>query len=215
MGSRGPLLFLLTLASISCGGDARGSGPAAARPAPPAAEKPASVLAIRASEELAAELRQGSFFRWAVPRLEGVRIEMGPEATGDAIVWLDRLPASPAVAASLEGLPVEAGKEGIVLGGTRYPDPARALAVRLPEAARPTWVIVGGTPRARVELADDVLFRLAASLSGDQRGRRRAPLDLDYLLRETSWMERSGRWARTADGGWTLDRATERDDFAD
>src|SRR5215203_3957317 len=207
--SRPQSLFLsLTLVLIACGGDARG-----------AAEKPMPVLAIRASDALAAELREGSFFRWAVPRLEGVRIEMGPEASGDAEVWLDGLPASPAVQAVTKGLPVEMGKEGIVLGGTRYPDPGLALAVRLPEAAKPTWIIVGnivsGTRDGRVDLADDVLFRLAASLTGQGRGRRRAPLEVDYLLRETSWMERSGRWARASDNGWTLDRTAERDDFAD
>jgi len=212
-GFRAAFFLLLTPALFACGG-ARGSGPAEATSAP-AAPKPTPVLAIRASEALAAELREGWFFRWAVSRLEGVRIEMGPEASGDAEVWLDRLPASPRVAAILKGLPIEVGKDGIVLGGTPYPDPSRALAVRLPEAAKPTWILVGGASDSLIELADNVLFRLSASLSGQGRGRRRAPLEVDYLLRETPWMQRSGRWARAADGGWTLDRATERDDFAD
>jgi hypothetical protein len=216
-GFRAPFFLLLTSVLLACGG-ARSSAPVEATSAP-AASKPTPVLAIRASEALAAELREGSFFRWAVPRLEGVRIEAGPEASGDTEVWLDHLPVSPAVAASLKGLPVEVGKDGIVLGGTRYPDSSRALAVRLPEVAKPTWVLVGGTSGSLIDLADDVLFRLASSMTDPQgnnrRGRRRAPLEVDYLLRETQWMERSGRWARAAEGGWTLDRATERDDFAD
>ena len=64
-------------------------------------------------------------------------------------------------------------------------------------------------------MADEVLFRVASTITGQRRGRRGAPLDVDYLLRETPWMERSGRWARAADGAWTLDRAAERDDLAE
>ncbi|HEV2855797.1 MAG TPA: hypothetical protein VHC97_23620 [Thermoanaerobaculia bacterium] len=205
----GPLL-LLALVLIACG-DARGSGSGAAQPPP----KPTPILAIRAPESLAADLREGSFFRWGAPRLSGLRIEMGPEATGDAEVWIDRLPASPAVQAGVKGLPVEIGSEGIVLAGTRYPGPAQSLALRLPGAARPTWVVVGRDTPGLVDLADDVLFRVASGLTGERRGRRRTPLDVDYLLRETPWMERSGRWAQTADGAWTIDSATERNDLAE
>lgn len=210
----GPLL-LLALILIACG-DARGSGPTA-EPLPPSPppQKPTPVLAIRVPESLAADLREGSFFRWGVPRLSGLRVEMGPEATGDAEVWIDRLPASPAVQAGVKGLPVEIGSEGIVLAGTRYPGPAQSLALRLPGAAKPTWVVVGRDRTSLIDLADDILFRVASGLTGERRGRRRTPLDVDYLLRETPWMERSGRWVQGSAGAWTIDPATERNDLAE
>ena len=201
------LLLLLVLAA--CTDDARGG-------ATPAADPPASpklpVLAVHAPAELAAELRDGSFFRWGVPRLEGLRVEVGPDVSGDAEVWLDRLPASPAAAALVQGLPVRLDGEGLVLGGTRYS--GRALALRLPAAERPTWIVVGPPGEGLRDLADEVLFRLAASLTGVGRGRRRMPLDVDYLLRESPWMERSGRWLRSPDGGWGIDPGRERNDLA-
>lgn len=210
----GPLL-LLALILIACG-DARGSAPAADPADPPQpSPKPASTLAIRVPENLAADLREGGFFRWGVPRLPGLRIEVGPEAAGDAEVWIERLPASPALQGSVQGLPVEIGSEALILAGTRYPGPAQSLALRLPGAAKPTWVVVGRETPSLIALADDVLFRVASGLTGMGRGRRRAPLDVDYLLRETPWMERSGRWAKAADGGWTIDPAAERNDLAE
>ncbi|MFL6258341.1 MAG: glycoside hydrolase family 113 [Thermoanaerobaculia bacterium] len=200
-------VFLIALA-CSQGGEAITQDPA-----PSPAPKPA-VLAVRASADLAARTREGGFFRWGVPRLPGLKVEVGPEASGDAVVWVTILPASRPVADLLKGLPVELG-DAIVLGGTRYPEPGQALALRIPEAVKPTWVVAGPAGEGLTALADEVLFRLAASMTGLRRGRRGAPLDVDYLLRETPWMERSGKWARAAEGGWSLDRAAERDDLAE
>jgi hypothetical protein len=78
-------------------------------------------------------------------------------------------------------------------------------------------VVVGRQSEAAASLADEVLFRLAAALSpeGGGRGRRRRPLDADYLVRETPYMGREGKWARSADGAWTVDRNADRDDLAD
>jgi hypothetical protein len=200
-------VFLIALA-CSQGGEAITQDPA-----PSPAPKPA-VLAIRATGGLAAQIRESGFFRWGVPRLPGLKVEVGPEASGDAVVWVTTLPASRPVADLLKGLPVELG-DAIVLGGTRYPEPGQALALRIPEAAKPTWVVAGPAGEGLTALADEVLFRAAASMTGLRRGRRGAPLDVDYLLRETPWMERSGKWAHAAEGGWTLDRAAERDDLAE
>jgi hypothetical protein len=198
-------LFLIALA-CSQGGEAITQDPV---PPPP---KPA-VLAVRATGDLAAQVRESGFFRWGVPRIPGLKVEVGPEASGDAVVWVTTLPASRPVADLLKGLPVTLG-DAIVLGGTRYPEPGQAVALRIPEAAKPTWVVAGPAGEELTNLADEVLFRVAASMTGLRRGRRGAPLDVDYLLRETPWMERSGKWAR-AEGGWTLDRAAERDDLAE
>jgi glycosyl hydrolase family 113 len=206
-GGGGGRLLLLLLAAIliTCRG---GAEPPPDPPAPPKLP----VLAIHAPADLLQPLREGSFFRWGLPRLAGLRVEVGPDASGDAEVWLDRLPASPAVAARVQGLPVRVAEETVVLGGTRYA--GQALALRLPAAEKPAWIVVGPPGDALLDLAGEVLFRVAASLTGNGRGRRRAPLDVDYVLRESPWMERSGRWLRSADGSWGIDPDKERDDLA-
>jgi hypothetical protein len=141
---------------------------------------------------------------------------VGPQTTGDAVVQLDRLPASARTVGLLKDLPVAVEAEAIVLGGTRYGSAGQSLALRLPRSDRPAWIIVGRRPEELIDLADEILFRLAASLTGERWGRRRgSSLDVDFLLRETPWMERSGTWARSGDGGYTIDRASERDDLAE
>ena len=202
-GMRTATCLALLLLSTACGA-------AEPQPSPPAPTKP--TLAIRAPENLTATLRQGGFFRWGLPRLPDLRVETGPQATGDAEVWIDLLPGSPAIQDRLKGLPVEIGSEGIVLAGARYP--GQPLALQLPGATKPTWVIVGREAEDVIDLADEILFRLAASLTGERRGRRWGPLEVDYLLRQTPWMERSGRWKQAADGGWTVDPA-EKNDLAE
>jgi hypothetical protein len=214
-GREEPTLLFLLLIALACspGGGAAEQAPA---PAPP---PKTAVLAIRAAGDLASQLREGSFFRWGVPRLPGLKVEMGPEAAGDAVVWVEALPASRAAADLVKGLPVELGGEAIVLGGIRYAETGQALALRVPGAGKPTWVVAGRAGEGLTQLADEVLFRVASSMTdenrGQRRGRRGAPLDVDYLLRETPSMERSGRWVRAAAGGWTVDRAAERDDLAE
>ncbi len=199
-------LFLIALA-CSQGGEAITQDPA---PPPP---RPA-VLAVRATGDLAAQIKESSFFLRGLPRLQGLKVEVGPQASGDAVVWVETLPVSRPVADLVQGLPVELGKE-IVLGGTRYGEAGQALALRIPDAAKPTWVVAGPAGEELNRLADEVLFRVVGSMTGLRRGRRGAPLDVDYLLRETPWMERSGKWARAAEGGWTVDRAAERDGLAE
>ncbi len=204
------LLSFLLLVTLAC---SPGGGATAQDPAAPAPRR--ATLAIRAAGDLAAGIREGSFFRWGIPRFPGLQVEVGPEASGDAVVWVEALPASPAVAGLVKGLPVGLGGGAIVLGGTRYPEPGQALALRIPGAEKPTWIVAGRPGEGLTRMADEVLFRVASAITGQRRGRRGAPLDVDYLLRETPWMERSGRWARAADGAWTLDRAAERDDLAE
>jgi hypothetical protein len=217
MRLRGALLALAVLllaVSLACAGDIQGSAAEPQEPPPPPAPPAVSkVLAIRTTEPLAAVLRE-DFLRWAEPRFPGLRFEVGPEAAGDAVVVIETLPASAGTAALAKGLPVELGGEVLVLGGTRYADSGFTLAVRMPEAERVTWLVVGQDSTKVVDLGIDVLLPTAASLVGYEGGRRTAPLEMDYLLRETPYLERSGRWAKREDGGWAIDRAAERDDFA-
>ena len=214
---RGPLLLalatLLLAVSLACAGDAQVGATQESSPPPPAPPAVSKVLAIRTTEPLAALLRE-DFLRWAEPRLEGLRFEVGPEAKGDAAVVIETLPASAGTAALAKGLPVELGGEILVLGGTRYADPGFTLAVRVPEAEKTTWLVVGREPQKVVDLGGDILFRVAAGLLGLEGGRRSARLEVDYLVRETQYLERSGRWAKQKDGSWDVDRAAERDDFA-
>jgi hypothetical protein len=206
-------LFVLALSPAACARDMPQAPEAT--PAPAITAQPARVLAIRASGELAEALRRGSFFRWMVPEMKGVTVTVGPDATGDAELTLSLLPAAPDLAARVRGLPVELGGDAIVLGGARYASGGEALAFRLPDAGKPAWVVVGRGKEDAVSLADEVLFRLAFSLAPDgRRGRRRGPLDADYLVRETPYMQREGKWLKAA-GGWTIDRAADRDELAD
>jgi hypothetical protein len=219
VSGRGALLalaILLLAVSIACAGDIQGSATEAQQSSSPPPTQPAEskVLAIRTTEPLAAILREGAFFQWGVPRLQGLRVEVGPQAAGDAVVVIETLPVSAGTAALAKGLPVELGGEALVLGGTRYAQPGFTLAARVPGAEKTTWIVVGRNPDGAVSLGSEVLFRVAARLVGFEGGRRSAPLEVDYLLRETQYLERSGRWAKGEDGSWGIDRATERDDFA-
>src|SRR4051812_10131253 len=116
--SRLSVLLLLVTLACSPGGGAATQPSNPANPAPP---QKTTTLAIRATGDLAARLRESSFFRWGVPRLPGLKVEVGPEASGDAVVWVEALPASRAAIELAQGLPVGLG-DAIVLDGTRYPE---------------------------------------------------------------------------------------------
>ncbi len=179
-----------------------------ATPAPsPAAE--ARRFAVRlpaAGDELAAAVRGGAFNRWIVARDEGVELALGPDAAGDVVVEARLFPVDEGLAARLDALPVSLRGEAITLAGTAYRDRRHALAVRLPEAERPTWVVAGYSVEATASLVDQVLIAAA--------GRRWGGIaeDVDYLLREHRYFRRSGRWRADAEGRTVAD--DERDDFA-
>jgi hypothetical protein len=200
----------LALAASGC------SRAGATAPSPP---PPARRLAIRAAEPLLAKLREGGFFRFALPRLGSEwKVEAGPEAQGDLLVVIAPAPVDAAHRLLARDLPVELGDGGAVLDGTPCREPDCALAIRLPGASRSVWLVTGGGEEAALRLASEILFRLAATgHEGDRgaSGRWGGPLTADYLLRATPYLERSGRWVKVADGHWAVDRATERNDLAD
>jgi hypothetical protein len=188
------------------------------------------VLAVRTpagdgDHGLAAAIRAGHFYRRAVPRLVGVRVEVGPAAAGSVDLLLDVAPAAMAAgAARSAGLPLRVTGSAVELAGSRYDAPGQAVAARLPDGTGTTWLVVGVDAAGAVELADRLLFELAdkAGAFGDaggdradrDRGARPDPwtLGCDFMVRETPRLERRGRW-RQAAGAVVVDPASERDDL--
>jgi hypothetical protein len=205
------LLAGLALGAPSC---PRESGspapPTAASPSPPPVTDPPPAalpsIAIRptGAPGLAEAVRAGDFFRWVVPNVEGLRVEVGPQAAGEIVVVADLLPAAAATRELLAGLPVGLDGDTVTLAGRSYA--GRALAARRPDGS--TWVVVAPTPEAAAGLVDELLFRVVG------RGRRGAGPPPDYLVRESRYLERSGRWSIGSDGTVTVDAATARDDLA-
>ncbi|MEE8523987.1 MAG: hypothetical protein V3T72_08650 [Thermoanaerobaculia bacterium] len=161
-----------------------------------------------ASSELAEAVRGGAFNRWVVPNREEIELVVGPrsQTSGDVEVTAQLLPADNVTRAFFSSLPVHLENETIYIAGTAYgDDPRHALAVRLPEAAKPSWVVVGRSVEAVASLVDQVL---ATAAGVHFRG---APDEFDYLLRENPWTVRSGRW-RVGEDGKVVAEDT-RDDF--
>ncbi|RMH17535.1 MAG: hypothetical protein D6696_15550, partial [Acidobacteria bacterium] len=172
------------------------------------------ILAVRTADaELAAAVREGFFFRWLAPRLDGVETRLGADAGGDFVVVAALLPA-PEIAAQLEGLPLHLDDGAIVFDGTAYRRPQHALALRRPGGGPETWLVVG---RQRERIA----FLINQLLAGAADERYRRGEDFDYLLVESRYLRRTGRWldrATTGDGTAArvaIDRASERDGMAE
>ncbi|HEY6323711.1 MAG TPA: hypothetical protein VJA16_19385 [Thermoanaerobaculia bacterium] len=207
--------------AVACAAPAGGAGEAGPRPV---------VMAVRTppgdgDHGLAAAIRAGRFYRRAVPRLVGVRVEVGPAAAGSVELLLDVAPAAMAAgAARSAGLPLRVAEGAVELSGSRYGAPGQAVAARLPGGAHPTWLVVGVDVDGAVALADRLLFELAdkaggfGNAGGDRAGRdRSAPPDswtlgFDFMVREAPRLERRGKW-RQAAGALVVDPASERDDL--
>ncbi len=222
-------LAFTAFSAASCAGPVGEGEPAAQVPATsspsPSASPPGPPLpslAIRPAPDagLEAAIRAGDFFRWVLRSRDDIKAEMGPEAKGDIVVIADVLPAEPATLQWIAGLPVvleHGGAGAIELAGRRYTAEHQALAVRVPDAAdgtasspgaqARTWVVLARTPEDAAGLVDDLIFRV---LGRRRRGATPAP---DYLIRETRYLERSGRWLM-AGGTIGIDPAAERDDLA-
>lgn len=170
----------------------------------------ARTLAVRVphgDEQLGVALRQGAFSRWILPDDRSLALEIGPKAQGDTVIEARFLPGDEGLRQRLAGLPIELRDDAIVLANTVYSEPHIALALRLPQAEPPTFVVIGRDASSIARLADQIL--IAAS----GRSWHRLPKDIDYLVWEHSWSHRSGRWRKAKDG-FTIDSA-ERDDMAE
>lgn len=178
------------------------------------------VLALRpASSELGSALAESRWFRSLSERLpsQGWRLEIGPRAAGALPAEVDvefaLLPASPELAGRLQGLPVEVDGPRVKLAGTTYSHPATLSAFRLPGGTCSTcqrWVVVGTDSREVASFAVQTALG-AAGLGRRWGGSARA---FDYLIRESPYIERSGRWLRSGEQ-WAVDPATDHDEIGE
>ncbi len=160
------------------------------------------------AEELADPLRKSGWVRWLISQHEGLEVKVEPGARGDVDILVRPLPVGEQVAELLSGLPVRLDEGVLTFDGTAYRDDRLALAVRLPRAEKPTWLITGYQVDRLADLTGLVLLKEAGARLW---GRNNEPFD--YLLRETTWLERSGVW-KTTEAGFAVDRDGERDDFS-
>ncbi len=191
-----PAFALLALVLFAACGACVGARPGETGGAPaaaPAAAAPGGrprTIAVRTPDgvaELERAIRDGGFFRWGLPELPGVKVGVGPRARGETLLLADVLPATAETRGAVVGLPVAFDEAAVLLAGSRYPH--HAVALRLPAARRPTWVVLAPTADAVAELTNELLMRL----TGGRRRWRGAP-EFDYLVRETPYLERRGRW---------------------
>jgi len=194
--------------------------PPISAPSAPSSPTPSISVVLPAGDaELEAAIRGGSFFRWVarsdseragrpVPR---VTLGVSPDARADVRVEVARLPAPERFAALAADLPVRFDGDAFELGGSRYASPGQTLSLRLVRAERPTWLVAGRDAGALGQTLDGLL----PALSGIARRRAAAPLG-DYLVRETPWLSRSGRFvpAEAPGKGYRIDPAGERDTIA-
>lgn len=227
-------------------GTAGAAPSSAARPITLAVRIVPSSPATPPGADLPQAIRGGRFVRRLLPRLPGLRLELGAEAggpIGDIEVLAGVLPAPALVeAARAAGLPLALAGGAIELDGRRYGEPAQAVAARLPaspelpaagppvpsevawpagqarrraESSRPAWLVAGMTVKATAALVDELLPRLAAAQGAfGERRDRGAPVELDYLVRETPRLERRGRWL-LQERGAAIDRAADRDELGE
>lgn len=177
------------------------------------AEEKLQTFAVRpvdAGTELVARVREGRFHRWVAGPRDDFQLEVGPAAEGTVRIHADVWPAAPAIRAMLRGLPIRISGETIALAGDVYPSARLGLAVRLPDSKPSTWVVLGPDVVRTASLVDSVLFQ-AAELPLGWGGPKR---EIDYLLRQHRWAERSGRWSRGPEGGFGID-SEEKNDFAE
>ncbi|MEM7356601.1 MAG: hypothetical protein AAF657_37645, partial [Acidobacteriota bacterium] len=153
------------------------------------------------------ELRIDDWISWLRRTNETLEVIAGPNVRGDVEILVRPLPVDDSIRQLLDGLPVRLEGERLSLDRTSYSDPELALAVRLPHAEKRTWVVAGKDEERLIELGRLVMLKEAGARMWDRENK-----PFDYLLRETTWLERSGLWIE-GETGVTLDRATERNDF--
>ena len=175
-------------------------------PAPLAAGRTIAVNVPAAAQEITDGLRIDDWIGWLRRTNDQLDVIAGPDARGDTDILVRPLPVDAAIHEQLAGLPVRLSESGLVLDGTAYEDRTLTLALRLPEAEKRTWVVVGHDTESLADLSRLLMLKEAGVRLW---GRDNKPFD--YLLRATAWIERSGLWRRT-ESGFGVDLG-ERDDF--
>ena len=165
-------------------------------------------FAVRTSSTALLEaFEESNFKRWVLPNNKNFELIAGPEASGDFEVLVQVLPAEESLKHLLKGLPVNFDEGSIMLGGTRYDDPRLRLALRLPMAEKPTWLVAAFDVDTAAAMVDRVLMVDAGVRF------HRTSTGYDYVLLEHPFSERSGYWQERPDRTFGFDPA-ERDDLA-
>lgn len=185
-----------------------------------------AVLTPAEAPELAAAVEGGWFFRWVLPELEAkVEVAVGPGARGERRIAVASWPLSQELAPLVADLPVGGDAETLRFAGIEYAAAGISVALRLPTAgnsgsrsdkgpdngsqggrATPEWLVLSRTGEDAAHLVSGLLASMAT-------GRYRPMEAVDYLLRESPWLERKGRWLR-GEEGWEVDPAHDDDGFA-
>ncbi len=168
----------------------------------------ARTIAIDIPDDATAKaLRDDGWIRWLTDNRDDVDIVIGPGAQGDSEILVRPLPIEDPVSELLGHLPIKLSEGALELDGTTYRQPTQTLAARLPQAAKTTWLVSGYHIEQVADLTKLIVFKEAGV-----RMWGRSDSSFDYMLRESSWLERSGVWHST-ETGFEVDREGERNDF--
>ena len=157
--------------------------------------------------EIEDSLRINDWIDWLRRVDETLDIVAGPGVRGDIEILVRPSPVDDITRRLLDGLPVGWDDKGLRLGEATYAKPSLTLAVRLPDAAKRTWLVIGRDPERLAAGARMVMLKEAGARAWDRDNK-----PFDFLLRESAWLERSGLWQKT-EAGWGIATETERDDF--
>jgi len=248
----GLLLLVLVPAACCDAGEAAPSPSSSDHSSAPAARSLRLELVGPGASDLEHALRQGAFFRWFLPDLQGwqVTVETGEKAGAEGPgsvrqsedaggapveVVIGLLPLPPAVRELAAGLPIDLAGKGVRFDGTSYAESGTTLTVRLPgepgraagavregaraETGTERWLVTGTDVEAVADAANRAMIRAVGGRFWHDDPARGA----DYVVRETPWLQRIGRWRPDTgnagdgeDGGaWSVDPAAERNDLAE
>jgi len=206
------VLFAVVL-GLSYGACSDAGTAAAEEPQPPRLLRIEPVGA--SAPALEEQIRGGGFFRWALPNLDGWRVEVaagkvtGGEETSRVEVLVGLLPLPEAVRRLAADLPVDLDGGEVRFDGTRYPRPGTSLILHLPGGTE-RWLVTGTDAESVADAANRVMIRAV----GGRFWHGDAARDADYVVQETPWLLRIGRW-KQAGTRWTVDPSAEQDDLAD
>jgi hypothetical protein len=216
-----PGLCLLLSALLACGATPDTGDPSPEDTAPAGPRRAVFHVVGPTADAVAADLEDSRFTRWVLSRLDGWESGVSPGLPGEGdprpafSVVTGTLPLPPMARALARGLPVEIGDSTLALGGTTYEHRHTAMALRLPEGSPAGWLVVGyesgPTADLAARVAADEVRRMAGS---DRRWRDRDLAGVGYLVQDSPYLSRRGRFREGPDG-FTVDPAADEDELAE